>query len=84
MGDVPKLFLGESNKEDMDKPCPMDRFGDSKVLCPRLCMGEAIGEFWLLEVAYKCGKLWLKSMVTFKKKSQTDRLRPNNLADLYP
>jgi len=83
LGDVPKLFFGESNKDDIDNPWPMDRLGDSRVLCP-LFIGEAIGEFWLLDEAYKWGKLWLKSMVTFKKKSQTDKLRPKSLADLYP
>ncbi len=34
-------------------------------------------------VAYKCGNDWLKSIVTFKKKSQTDKFFPKSRADLY-
>ena len=68
--------------------------GDSNVLniCPRLWTGELIGEFLALALLptieegdedSRCWSDWLKSMVTFRKKSQTERFFPNNLADLY-
>ena len=66
--------------------------GDSRVLnnCPLLWTGEFIGEFLALELlptpadgdVNRCCNDWLKSMVTFKKKSQTDRFLPNSRADL--
>ena len=76
----PNDLLGDSKSVDMVSPCP-NFFGDSRVLWPLL--GEGMGEFWLLEDWYKWGKDWLKSMVTFRKKSQTERFRPKSLADLY-
>ena len=68
--------------------------GDSNVLniCPLLWTGELMGEFLALALLptiedgdedRRCWSDWLKSMVTFKKKSQTERFFPNNLADLY-
>ena len=92
-------FRGESsNMLDKPPPDPMvaenflaDR-GDSNVLniCPRLWTGEFIGEFLALfptidegDEDKRCWRDWLKSIVTFRKKSQTERFFPNNLADLY-
>ena len=51
-------------------------------------MGEFLALALLLLIALgdevnRCCKDWLKSMVTFKKKSQTDKFFPNSLADLY-
>ena len=68
--------------------------GDSNVLniCPRLWIGELMGEFLALALLptipegdddKRCWRDWLKSMVTLRKKSQTERFFPNNLADLY-
>ena len=68
--------------------------GDSSVLniWPLLWIGELMGEFLALALLLlialgdevnRCCKDWLKSMVTFKKKSQTDKFFPNSLADLY-
>ena len=76
----PKDLFGDSNSAAIDNPWP-SFLGDSKVLCPLL--GEAIGEFWLLADWYRCGKDWSKSMVTLRKKSQTDKFLPKSLADLY-
>ena len=76
----PKDLFGDSKSAAIDNPWP-NFLGDSKVLWPLL--GEAIGEFWLLADWYRCGKDLSKSMVTFRKKSQTDKFRPKSLADLY-
>ena len=51
-------------------------------------MGEFLALALLLLIALgdevnRCCKDWLKSIVTFKKKSQTDKFFPNSLADLY-
>ena len=53
-----------------------------------VCLGLAWGEFWaelgrMPPAPKKDWRLWLKSMVTLRKKSQTERLRPKSRADLY-
>lgn len=78
------LRRGLSNKFDIEEPRPPlpppGRLGDSRVLWPRL--GETWGEFWALPDHWCCNA-WLKSIVTFRKKSHTDKFLPNNRADLY-
>ena len=70
--------------------------GDSRVsefpagLCPPAgrWTGELSGELVddvmvLFPLLNKCWRDWLKSMVTLRKKSHTERFLPNSRADLY-
>ena len=49
--------------------------------------GEAVDDVITLEgfpgLVNRCCNDWLKSMVTLRKKSHTDRFLPNRRADLY-